>query len=169
MKKMIIDRKEVELKTIHVEAAVRYWEDGEVNGVEDTDGKLIPCREGGLWKPIIDLDTGVITNWEQGKEAYVHYKVCDSGSYYIKDENGETVLSIEDDYVPAILCPKEPGYGDYIIMSIDKTGKIDGWVAKDPDIKALYILNKGMEQSTGRMRLANLQFVLSKWGFKVSK
>jgi hypothetical protein len=40
---------------------------------------------------------------------------------------------------------------------------------KDPDIKALYILNKGMEQSTERMRLANLQFVLSKWGFKVSK
>lgn len=37
----------------------------------------------------------------------------------------------------------------------------------DPDIKAILILNKGMEQSTERMRLANLQFVLSKWGFKV--
>lgn len=118
----------VELKTLHVEAQVRYWEDTNVNGVEDTeDGDNIPCKEGDLWKPIIDLDSGKILNWEQGKTASVHYKVCDAGSYYLKDEKGETVLSIEDNYVPRMLCPKENGYGDYIIMDIDETGQIAGW------------------------------------------
>lgn len=132
MKKMIIAQKEVELKTLHVAALVRYWEDGEVSGVEDTEGELIPCREGELWKPIIDLDTGVILNWEKGKSAKVHYKVCDCGSYYIKDANDETILSMEQEYVPAMLCPIEPGYGDYIIMEINEEGKIKGWV---PDLE----------------------------------
>ena len=128
MKVKIKVEKEVELKTLHVAANVRYWEDTTVNGEQDTEnGDNVPCRDGDLWKPIIDLETGFITNWEQGKRASVHYKVCDSGSYYIKDENGETVLSIEDDYVPDILCPEDGGYGDYIIMNIDENGEIENF------------------------------------------
>jgi hypothetical protein len=38
--------------------------------------------------------------------------------------------------------------------------------AKDPDIKALYLLEEAMKVSTPRMRKANIQFVLSKWGIK---
>jgi hypothetical protein len=34
---------------------------------------------------------------------------------------------------------------------------------KDPDIKALYLLQKAMEISTDKMRKANLQFIISKW------
>ena len=117
----------VDIKTLHVEAGVRYWEDATVNGVEDESGDLIPCREGDLWKPIIDIDKGQITNWKQGVQADIHYKVCDDGSYYLKDEGGKTILSIEDNYVPDILCPEERGYGDYIIMKVDENGFIKNW------------------------------------------
>ena len=127
MKTIIKIKQEVEIKTLVVEAGVRYWEDGEVNGIEDTEGNLIPCRQGDCWCPHIDIDSGIITNWTKGTKANVHYKVCDSGNYFLNDENGAQILSIEDDYVPSILCPKEKGYGDYIIMGIDENGQIQGW------------------------------------------
>ena len=138
MKATIKIEKEVELKTLVVKAGVRYYEDATVNGVEDTEGDLIPCKNGDLWCPIIDIDSGVIINWEQGVKAEVHYKVCDEGSYYLQDAEGNTVLSIENNYVPKMMCPKESGYGDYIIMDIDENGKIsnfrqilDGFVDED--------------------------------------
>ncbi|MES2395647.1 MAG: hypothetical protein V4549_06575 [Bacteroidota bacterium] len=119
--------KRVDLKTLEVKANVRYWEDATVNDLEDTNGDLIPCKKGEIWCPIIDLDSGIITNWKQGVKAEVHYKVCDTGSYYLKDAEGAVLLSIEGDYVPDIMCPKENGYGDYIIMNIDENGKIANW------------------------------------------
>lgn len=138
MKAKVKIEKEVELKTLVVKAGVRYYEDATVNGVEDTEGDLIPCKQGELWCPIIDIDSGLITNWKQGVKAEVHYKVCDEGSYYLQDAEGNTVLSIEQDYVPKMMCPKESGYGDYIIMDIDENGKIanfrqtlDGFVDED--------------------------------------
>lgn len=127
MKTTIKVGKEVELKTLEVRANVRYWENTEVNSEADTDGTLMPCREGGLWCPVIDLDSGQILNWEKGKSANVHYKVCDEGIYYLKDNEGNVVLSIEEDYVPKMMCPKENGYGDYIIMDIDGNGFIQDW------------------------------------------
>lgn len=127
MKAKIKVTKEVEIKTLAIAAKVRYWEDATINGIEDKDGTLTPCKEGDLWKPIIDIDSGVINNWEQGTMARIHFKVCDSGSYYLNDEEGNTVLSIEEYYVPKIACPAENGYGDYIIMDIDENGKIANW------------------------------------------
>jgi hypothetical protein len=102
-----------------------------VNGVVDEEGKLIPCREGEYWCPIIDIDTGIIQNWKQGVKADIHYKICDDGSYYLLDAEGNAVLSIEQDYVPSILSPKESGYGDYIIMDIDESGQIADWDGAD--------------------------------------
>jgi uncharacterized protein YuzE len=56
----------------------------------------------------------------------------------LQDAEGNTILSIEQDYVPKMMCPKESGYGDYIIMDIDENGKIanfrqtlDGFVDED--------------------------------------
>lgn len=40
---------------------------------------------------------------------------------------------------------------------------------KDPDIKALYIINEGMKKSTARMREANLRFVAESYGFTIKK
>jgi hypothetical protein len=40
---------------------------------------------------------------------------------------------------------------------------------KDNDIKALYLLNLALKISSDRMRKANLDFVLSKHGFKLER
>lgn len=129
MKVTIKIEKEVDLKTMHVSASVRCWEDGTVNEEVDTDGTLIPCRKGDLWEPIIELETGRIRNWEQGKKGSVHYKVCDQCSFHFEDAEGNKYLEQEQDYVPDILCPADNGYGDYIIMEIDENGTIQDWGA----------------------------------------
>lgn len=132
MKTTIKVEKEIEINILIVKAGVRYWEDAEVNGTPDIDGNLIPCRDGDLWCPVIDINKGNVVNWEEGKRVEIHFKVCDTGSYYLMDkENGTIFLKIENDYVPSILCPNENGYGDYIIMDIDENGNIQNW---KPDI-----------------------------------
>lgn len=115
--------KRVKAKTLHVHAGPRYWEDSEVNGMEDTNGTLIPFRDGEYWEPVIDLETGKIIDWPEGMEADIHYKVCDDGDYTLHDENGDPITKHEYS-VPRILCPGENGYGDYIIMHIEKDGTI---------------------------------------------
>lgn len=126
MKTTITITEEVEIKTLRVSAGVRYWEDSQVNGVEDTDGDLIPCREGDRWCPLIDIDSGVISNWTKGVTADIHYKVCDDGKYEILDERGD-VLAESEGYVPGFMRPSEKGYGDYIIMQVDENGQIANW------------------------------------------
>lgn len=127
MKIKLTVKKEFEVKTLLVEAEVRYWEDATVNGIEDENGDLIPCKVGNTWKPIIDLESGLITNWETGKEAKIHYKVCDAGEYWLQDENGDKVVKAKGYYVPDFLAIDDSGYGDYIIMTVDKEGKINNW------------------------------------------
>lgn len=128
MKVKIKKEIEVEIKTLHIRAGVRYWEDATVDGTEDNDGKLIPCRviDEDDWLPVIEIETGKIINWKQGVTADIHYKVCDDGDYYLLDENEEEVLHLNG-YVPKTLCPEENGYGDYIIMKVDSEGLINNW------------------------------------------
>lgn len=126
MKTKIKVEKEVNIAILKVLAEVRYWEDATVNGVEDEDGSLIPCKNGDTWSPEIDIDSGKIMNWEIGKKAEIHYKVCDQCGWELRDESG-VVLSAEDGYVPDTLCPKDSGYGDYIIMDVDENGNIADW------------------------------------------
>ena len=82
MKAEVTLKREIELKTLNVHAGVRYWEDSEVNGVEDESGDMIPCRIGDSWEPIIDIDSGIIINWNQGVKAKIHYKVCDCCGWF---------------------------------------------------------------------------------------
>jgi len=117
---------EVEVERLIVSANVRYWEDATIDGKEDKDGALVPCRVGENWCPIIDLKTGVIINWKQGVVADIHYKICDAGVYELADPDGAIVSKI-DGYVPDMLCPEENGYGDYIIMHVDENGCISGF------------------------------------------
>lgn len=111
---------------LKVEAHVRYWEDGEVDGVEDANGTLIPWRVSDKWCPCICLDTGVVESWPIGTTAKIHYKVCDAGRYILLDEDGNR-LAVLDGYVPKIMSPGGEGFGDYIIMSIGPDGKIENW------------------------------------------
>lgn len=105
-------------------AGVRYWEDAEVNGVEDEDGTLIPGRVGDEWRVKIELATGKVADWPKGTTADIHYKVCDAGEYWLLGADG-TKVAHREGYVPGdFLCHGDSGYGDYIIMHIDQTGQI---------------------------------------------
>lgn len=129
--------KEYDAKTLKVRAGTRYCEDATVNKVEDTKGELMPFLEGvksnrkgefysADWVPEIDIESGVIKDWPVGKSASVHYKCCDDGEYTLLDSEGDEIITISG-YVPEIMCPVGEGYGDYIIMNIDESGKIDKW------------------------------------------
>lgn len=124
--------KDFNVKYLLAEVGARYWEDATVNDVEDTEGTLIPCRDGEYWKPIIDIETGVIINWDKGNKASVHYKCCDDGVYKLLDTDEHVIKSIGG-YVPSIMCPGGDGYGDYVIMDIDTDGKIENWRIKLED------------------------------------
>jgi hypothetical protein len=43
--------------------------------------------------------------------------------------------SSHDGYVPKIMCPTENGYSDYVIMDIDRDGKIANWKADLSDFQ----------------------------------
>ena|ERR1051325_11086333 len=126
MKATIKIEKEVEIKTLKATVSEPDWEDATINGIEDEDGDRIPCRVGNDWCPIIDIDTGIITNWIKGVTANIHYKVCDSGVYELIDSDGRTVATNEG-YVPTIMCPEGNGFGDYIKMKVDENGQIAKW------------------------------------------
>lgn len=67
-----------------------------------------------------------------------HWAVCDDGEYKIFDKNmtqiGETIYS----YVPKIFAIDKCGYGDYVIMTIDKDGFISGWNINDEILNNIY-------------------------------
>jgi hypothetical protein len=111
-----------------VSAEVRYWEDAEINGVQDTEeGDNIPLKVGILWEPRIELETGRVIDWPQGTTADIHYKVCDQGEYWLEDAEGKR-LKWKGYYVPNdLLAIGDNGYGDYIILKISAEGIIEGW------------------------------------------
>ena len=128
-----------EAKFLKVDAGVRYWEDAEVNGVSDSENPpTIPCAEfigdknriligqNYRWRPLIDIETGQIVNWEKGFDADVHYKVCDDFQCDILDADMDVIASYNG-YVPKVMCPADDGFGDYIFMDIDENGFIQGW------------------------------------------
>ncbi len=121
---------EVPVTALRADCGVDHWEDGTVDGIEDTEGSLIPCRNGDRWQVDIDLASGRITNWTPGVVAKVHYKVCDDGIYSLLDEHGNVVVQI-DGYVPAIMAPadEDHGFGDYVVMTIGPDGVIESWKA----------------------------------------
>ena len=90
---------------------------------KNTKGDLIPCRNGDRWKPVIDIETGIVTNWEQGKNAEIYYEVLYDGEYLLRDENNNNVTKYKGYYVPDFLGK----FGDYIFLSIDINGQIRNW------------------------------------------
>lgn len=128
MEVSVVQTKRVTVDRLRAECGVRYWEDATVNGQEDSNGDLIPLRMGDAWCPTIMLATGQILDWPQGATAALHYKVCDDGRYSLLTPTGDVASTI-DGYVPKIMCPGGAGYGDYVIMSIDENGIVDGWEA----------------------------------------
>jgi hypothetical protein len=133
-----------------VSAEVRYWEDAEVNGVEDTDGMLIPHRVGELWKPVIDLETGKVIDWPADTVARIHYKVCDAGEYWLADSSANLLRKYGGNYVPdRLLCVGDRGYGDYIILNIGADGLIIGWRKPEIDLNDWPELTEASERAEG--------------------
>lgn len=126
MKITVNEKVEKVILFLQVKAGVRHYEDATINGKEDEDGTLTPCKDGDYWCPLINIETGVIENWEIGKTADVHFKVCDDGEYSLLNPFKEVVIK-KDGYVPDCLSINDRGYGDYIIMKIDEKGLIEDW------------------------------------------
>ena len=118
--------KEFDVQYLLAEVGVRYWEDSYVDGKIDNDGSRMPCRDGDLWKPIINLETGIITNWNKGTTASVHYKSVDNNVFKLLD-TGMNVVEEFDGSAIDMMSPKDNGYGDYVIMDIDENGLIHNW------------------------------------------
>ena len=106
---------------------IRDWSVSTVNGKKDKQ-KQMPCREDSdYWKPLIELKTGQILNWEKGVTASTNYKVSDSGVYRLLDKN-KNVVAEREGYVPRLLAPEDKSFaGDYVMMNIDENGFIKNW------------------------------------------
>ena len=127
---------------LEVCATARFWEDATVNGVEDTDGTLMPMRENEHWRPVIRLADGALMNWPQGTTAHIYYKVCDEGEYWLLDDAQKRVAKWSDCYVPdAFLCQSHDGFGDYIRLKIGADGQIEEW--RVPEVRMVGSCNDG--------------------------
>lgn len=122
----VMTKQRVPVKYLRAEVGARYWEDAAVNGVEDSDGKLIPLRNGDNWCPVIDLATGKIENWPAGTTADLHYKSCDENAFELLDAEKSVVVRREG-YVINMMCPEPDGFGDYVIMHVGADGVIANW------------------------------------------
>ncbi len=142
MKATITVEKEFEIKYLEVDANVRYWDDDKVIRDEEDpdiqdDAPKMPGAElvdgDWRWRVTIDVDNGTIVGWPKGTTASVHYKVCDEGVYTLLDKDNKVIERVES-YVPDCLAPMEDGWGDYIILDIDRNGKIEGFEFDQSDV-----------------------------------
>lgn len=129
MKVEVYKKVEENIERLYINTHVRYWEDGYINGIpDDPDYPKMPATEWDnefseyRWKPIINIDKGLIENWSPGIKASIHYKVCDEFYCSIPEIDFEL-----DGYVPKFMCPRDEGFGDYIIMNISESGEIEEW------------------------------------------
>lgn len=151
MKMNVYIKSEINVKTLHAKVYPIFIEDASVNGDDELENdpkmpfvKFDDQIKEYFWEVNIDIDNGQIIDWPQGTTASLNYKVCDEGTYELYDEKDKFISSM-DGYVPSIMCPKEEGYGDYIIMDIDENGFIQDWNVKDTLIELLDMC--GIKQS----------------------
>ncbi len=128
MKRKIKTVQEIELAGAECWIHPRRWSTSQINGVNDVDDNpqmpLISEHKGeNAWHIVVNLDNGQICNWPQGTKASIHYKSVDANYIDILDDRLGIVKEYEG-YVPNFLCPKEDGWGDYVIMEIDENGFI---------------------------------------------
>ena len=116
MKIEIPTTKEVDIKYITIEIAVRYEEEDIPNDA--------PMRFGNMWKATVNIDTGKIEKWPQGQTLDLYMKVCDEGIYRLFDADWNELACIGG-YVPHGVVPGQ--YGDYVELKINEFGVITNW------------------------------------------
>lgn len=124
MKTRIPTTIEVIITHVLVNLPVRY-------GEEDIPNDF-PLRDGDWWNAKINIDTGKIEGWPEGKTGKFYMKVVYQGTYRLVDDKGSILLSIANDYVPHGVIPGDSG--DYVDFKIDAGGTITNW-PKRPDIR----------------------------------
>lgn len=129
MKIELAIKKEFDVKYLAIAAGIRYAEDVTINGKPCERLTDMPLNDGEYWKAFINVDTGIIDAWPAGVKAEIHAKVCDDGQYSLLDCDRKEIKTVEG-YVLDCLAINGPGYGDYIIISIDESGKIKNWKPK---------------------------------------
>jgi hypothetical protein len=127
MKATVMKPTDIEIKYVRIVVSVRYEEEDIPND--------FPFRYGEQWDATVEMDTGKIVGWPDGRSHDMYMKVCDCGSYYLLDADKNVVGSIEDNYVPHGVVPGE--YGDYIGLQIASDGTITNW-PKKPDVDAFF-------------------------------
>lgn len=126
MKAEVYVKQEVEITTVVIAVPIRY-------GEEDMSNDF-PLRVGDIWKAAVDIDTGKIYGWPDGRAEKVFMKVTDGGNYDLLND-GVRIASIDRDYVPHGVVPGE--YGDYIDLDINESGVITNW-PKYPDVSEFF-------------------------------
>lgn len=126
MKIEVMVKKNVDIQKVLIDIPVRY---------DDEDIPYdFPLRAENTWSALIFIESGKIEGWPGG-EGRLAMKVTDEGSYHLIDIDGETVSSIENNYIPNELIPGE--YGDYIDLKINADGVITNW-PKIPDVSEFF-------------------------------
>jgi len=127
MKTTITTTREIEIAHIRIEAEVCY-------GEEDIPNDF-PGRTGDYWYANINIDTGKIEGWPQGRAEKMFMTVKDAGSYFLLDRDGKTIGERRDNYVPHGVVPGS--CGDTIELEITADGTIANW-PKTPDVSAFF-------------------------------
>ena len=76
---------------------------------------------------VIDIETGFIENWPEGKTAYFgNVKLVDTASYALLDSN-KNVIKSHRGYVPTFFSIGCNGWGDYMTFDVEADGHIKDW------------------------------------------
>lgn len=95
-----------------------------------------PCS--GIWSVTIELTTGVVHGWEEGRTEFVFIKVDDAGKYQLLNEDHKAIRQYIGCYAPAVLDTEEKDLSesDYISFKVLPTGQIEGWNPALVELKA---------------------------------
>lgn len=123
---------EVELTHVEITLPIMY-------GEEDIPNDF-PLRSGDTWRALVEIDTGRILFWPEGRAERMFVTVKDTGTYRLMrptDLPGKWQVFAErhQDYVPHGLIPGE--YGDVVELHIGADGVIANW-PKKPDLSAFF-------------------------------
>lgn len=100
------------------------------NDIIENDAPHFPLKREDVTEIMININTAKICNWENEYGAYdLFCKVQDSGIYILYNEDMEELDRIEG-YVPNNLIPEHDDCGDYIELSISKSGYVKNWYNK---------------------------------------
>ncbi len=86
-----------------------------VNGTQDIPDDF-PLRRGGIWKAVIDIDTGRIEDWPEGVgKRCLFLKVGEDGIYTLREPDGTTAARIIGPVPLGIMPGEDDAYVDLVI------------------------------------------------------